>query len=119
MRVLLAWYNVSDLEKAKAFYGATLGLKKTFEMQGWAEFAHAEGAAAIGLNAMAEESPGAGGATVVLDVEDIAAVRGRLAKAGVEFAGDTMEIPGVVRIATFLDPFGNRLQLAQSLLNAS
>jgi hypothetical protein len=30
-----------------------------------------------------------------------------------------MEIPGVVRIATFLDPFGNRLQLAQSLLSAS
>jgi predicted enzyme related to lactoylglutathione lyase len=56
---------------------------------------------------------------VVLDVADVAGVRARLVKSGVEFVGDTMEIPGVVRIATFRDPFGNRLQLAQSLLDAA
>jgi predicted enzyme related to lactoylglutathione lyase len=119
MKVILAWYNVKDLERAKAFYGTTLGLTKTFEMDGWAEFAHAEGAPSIGLNAMSDGAPGAGRATVVLEVADIDNVRARLALAGVEFVGDTMAVPGVVRIATFRDPFGNQLQLAQTLLNAS
>ncbi len=115
MKVMLAWYAVSDLEKAKAFYGGVLGLKKTFEMPGWAEYAEAEGAAAIGLNTMAP-AEGPGGATVVLRVESLDATRKRLAAKGVAFEGDVMEIPGVVRIGTFRDPFGNRLQVAQSLI---
>ena len=115
MKVLLAWYNVNDFERAKKFYGDTLGLKKTFEMQSWAEFASEDGAAAIGLNGMGG-SGGPGGATVVLDVDDLDATQKRLSRAGVAFAGEVKEIPGVVRIATFHDPFGNQLQLAQSLM---
>ncbi len=34
MEVILSWCRVQDLEKAKKFYAETLGLKKTFEMQG-------------------------------------------------------------------------------------
>lgn len=116
MKVMLAWYTVTDLEKAKAFYGDVLGLKKIFEMPGWAEYAHEQGAAAIGLNTNAPPPEGSGGATVVLGVENLDATRQRLAKRGVAFEGDVMEIPGVVRIGTFRDPFGNRLQVAQSLI---
>ena len=46
MEVILSWYRVRDLEKSKKFYAETLGLNKTFEMQGWAEFSHATGATA-------------------------------------------------------------------------
>jgi len=115
MKVMMAWYTVGDLDKAKAFYGDVLGLKKIFEMQGWAEYSHAEGQAAIGLNAMPGTS-GDGGATVVLGVESLDDTRKKLAARGVSFVGDIMEIPGVVRIGTFHDPFGNRLQLAQNLM---
>lgn len=112
--VMLAWYPVKDMEKAKKFYGQTLGLKKTFEMPGWAEFAAAEGAVGIGLNANPLNADDGG--TVVLRVADLDAARKELAGRGVELEGKIDEIPGVVRIATFRDPSGNKLQLAQVLV---
>jgi len=115
MKVTVSWYGVDDFESAKKFYGQVLGLNKTFEAQQWAEFAGAEGQETIGIAA----NPHAGkepGATVVLDVTDIERERKRLESAGVKFEGKIEEIPGIVRIATFRDPFGNRLQLAQALM---
>jgi predicted enzyme related to lactoylglutathione lyase len=115
MKVKVSWFGVDDFESAKKFYGQVLGLKKTFEMQQWAEFAGAEGEESIGIAA----NPHAGkepGATVVLDVSDIERERRRLESAGVKFEGKTEEIAGIVRIATFRDPYGNRLQLAQALM---
>lgn len=115
MKVTVSWFNVSDFEKAKKFYGETLGMKKTFEMEQWAEFAGAEGEASIGVAA----APHAGkepGATVVLRVEDIDRERKRLESSGVQFEGKMEEIPGVVKLATFRDPSGNRLQLCQVLM---
>ena len=115
MKVRVSWFGVDDFESAKKFYGQVLGLKKTFELQQWAEFAGAEGEESIGIAA----NPHAGkepGATVVLDVSDIERERRRLESAGVKFEGKTEEIPGIVRLATFRDPYGNRLQLAQALM---
>ncbi|MFZ0882001.1 MAG: VOC family protein [Candidatus Acidiferrales bacterium] len=115
MKVKVSWFGVDDFEGAKKFYGQVLGLKKTFEAQQWAEFAGGEGEESIGIAA----NPHAGkepGATVVLDVNDIERERKRLESAGVKFEGKTEEIPGIVRLATFRDPDGNRLQLAQALM---
>ncbi|MFZ0582807.1 MAG: VOC family protein [Candidatus Acidiferrales bacterium] len=117
MKVKVSWYGVDDFESAKKFYGQVLGLKKTFEAQQWAEYAGAEGEESIGIAA----NPHAGkeaGATVVLDVTDIERERKRLESAGVKFEGKTEEIPGIVRLATFRDPDGNRLQLAQALMKS-
>ena len=117
LRFVLAWYNVKEIEQAKKFYGDVLGLKSVFEMPGWAEYSHAKGAPAIGLAAprpdRCEEKTGA---TVVLGVDDMQAVRQELSSRGVKFDGPTEEIPGIVRLSTFSDPFGNRIQLAQSLV---
>jgi predicted enzyme related to lactoylglutathione lyase len=115
MKVKVSWFGVDDFESAKRFYGQVLGLKKTFEAPQWAEFAGAEGAESIGIagNPHAGKEPGA---TVVLDVTDIECERKRLESAGVKFEGKTEEIPGIVRLATFRDPAGNRLQLAQALM---
>lgn len=115
MKVRVSWFGVDDFESAKKFYGQVLGLRKTFELQQWAEFAGAEGEESIGIAA----NPHAGkepGATIVLDVSDIERERRRLESAGVKFEGKTEEIPGIVRLATFRDPYGNRLQLAQALM---
>jgi predicted enzyme related to lactoylglutathione lyase len=115
MKVKVSWFGVGDFESAKKFYGQVLGLKKTFEAQEWAEFAGAEGQESIGIaaNPRAGKEPGA---TVVLEVNDIERERKRLESAGVQFEGKTEEIPGIVRLATFREPYGNRLQLAQALM---
>lgn len=111
MRISLAWYNVAGLEAAKRFYGEVLGLEPGFEMPGWAEFG------SPGMSIGLAEGPAGGGATVVLEVADLDSEMARLRAAGVEFCGPVEEIPGVVRLAAFTDPSGNRLQLAQSLLS--
>jgi predicted enzyme related to lactoylglutathione lyase len=115
MKLTVAWFNVKDFEEAKKFYGQTLGLKKTFEMQSWAEFSNAEGEAAIGVAGTTQwgKEPNA---TVVLRVDDIERERKRLQASGVQFEGKVEEIPGVVKLATFRDPSGNRLQLCQVLM---
>jgi predicted enzyme related to lactoylglutathione lyase len=117
MKVRLSWFSVNDFEGAKKFYGSVLGLKKTFEAPQWAEFAGGEGEETIGLavNPHAGKEPGA---TIVLQVEDIEVEHKRLETAGVKFEGKIEEIPGVVRLATFRDPAGNRLQLAQPLMQS-
>jgi predicted enzyme related to lactoylglutathione lyase len=115
MKMTVAWFSGKDFDEAKKFYGSVLGLKKTFEMQGWAEFSHAEGEASIGVAA----SPQTGkeqGATIVLRVDDLESERKRLQASGVQFEGKIEEIPGAVKLATFRDPSGNRLQLCQVLI---
>jgi len=114
MQISLSWYQVADLDRAKKFYGEVLGLKQTIEIPGWCEFSHAEGAASIGLNQM-REGDNERGATVVLRVDDLARAQDDLKQKGVAFEGVVEEIPGMVRIATFRDPDGNRLQLIQVL----
>lgn len=115
MEFSVAWYNVSDMERAKKFYGDVLGLTKRIEMQGWTTFSHAEGATAIGLSE-GRGTPGPGGATAVFRVPDLDRARKELAARGVKFDDKIEEIPGMVRIGTFHDPFGNRLQLVQLLM---
>ena len=51
-------------------------------------------------------------------VADIDAARVELEAKGVVFDGDTRELPGMVKLATFFDPDGNRYMLAQSLVDA-
>ena len=115
MEVNVSWYQVKDLDAAKKFYGEVLGLKKTLDLGGWCEFSHADGAASIGLNAM-RDGDDERGATVVLRVDDLNRTQKELTAKGVKFEGDVHEVPGVVRIATFRDPSGNRLQLCQVLM---
>ena len=115
MEVNVSWYQVSDMNAAKRFYGEILGLKKIFEIEGWCEFSHGEGAASIGLNQQ-RQGDDERGATVVLRVDDLARVQKELAAKGVKFEGEIQEVPGVVRLATFRDPSGNRLQLCQVLM---
>jgi hypothetical protein len=54
-------------------------------------------------------------ASVVLRVDNVDQTRATLMLQGVEFEGTTQEISGEVRIATFRDPAGNRLQLCEVL----
>jgi predicted enzyme related to lactoylglutathione lyase len=113
LKMILSWYNVTDLAAASKFYGDTLGLKKIFEMPGWVEFAEGPDMPAVGLREDAKWEPGG---TVVFRVENVDAARREMESRGVKFVGPTEEIPGAVRLAMFTDPAGNKLQLAQPLL---
>ncbi len=119
LETMLSWVNVPDYAKAKQFYGEVLGLKQMFEMDGWAEFSHAQGAATVGIAGPRPDAAAAAptpGATMVFKVDNLDKARAELGKRGVKFEAEIYEVPGVVRIATFRDPFGNPLQIAQVLM---
>ncbi len=109
---------VADWNAARDWYREKLGLEEGFVVEegGWAEFA-VPGGAILGLNALnGEPHPGPGGTTLTLGVKNLDEARAALEAAGVQFLGDTEEMPGMVRLATFQDPDGNVMMLAQNLM---
>ena len=115
MEMMLSWYAVDDFEKAKKFYAEALGMKKIFEMPGWAEFAHADGQIPVGLMQEAGKLQRRRRDRCVQSGGRRKIPRRTFAKHGVQFDDKVEEVQGMVRIATFKDPFGNRLQLVQVL----
>ncbi len=114
--------QVSDWEKSKAWYQDVLGLTLQYEMpeMGWCEFEMATPGVTLGLDrAIPGTSVAAtSGVTPTLGVVDIEEARAHLETHGVAFAGDTMVIEGMVKLAYFSDPDGHRLCLAQGLADA-
>lgn len=111
--VVLIQLAVSDLDRAVAFYSEVLELElesRTAAMQ-WAKFKTGIPGLSIGLGAGGDVE-GSGTVSVNLGVGDIDRARALLESRGVTFDGPTTSIPGVVRLADFRDPDGNRLRLA-------
>lgn len=106
--------TVKNLDAALAWFRDKLGFEQAFRAPGWAEVATPAAGVTIGL-AEGDEAPASGGATPVFGVVDIDAARGELEAKGVAFEGETVELPGLVKLATFASPDGNRYMLAQSL----
>jgi catechol 2,3-dioxygenase-like lactoylglutathione lyase family enzyme len=104
------WYQVRDLEVARAFYRDTLGLAEDYvdERGRWARLRRGEMEIVV-----AEGEPQEAGVAVV-DVEDIKAEAERLRAADVE-VGVVVELHGQMRLLDVYDPDGNRVQLAQEL----
>lgn len=107
---------VQDLDASLAWFADKLGFHEIFKVAeaGWAEVSTPAEGVTIGLNRGAEGT--GGGSTPVFGVEDIDAARAELEAKGVPFDGDTIELPGMVKLATFLDPDGNHYMFAQSLM---
>ena len=106
--------TVKNLDAATAWFQDKLGFEQVFRAPGWAEVATPVLGVTIGL-AEGEETPGSGGTTPVFGVADIDAARRELEAKGVAFEGETIELPGLVKLAAFASPDGNRYMLAQSL----
>ncbi len=103
----------SDLARAVAFYGETLGLLRSVYRpeRNFAEFE----TGTVTLSVVDPERMGIGSLQpnanhVALHVEDVATARAELEKRGVTFAGDTFDT-GVCHMAFFSDPDGNALML--------
>lgn len=117
-RLSTVWYYVSDWERAKQFYGETLGLPVAFAMEqaGWLEYGK-PGHPTLALNRWDRAEPmppPQNDGIAVLEVENVRAFIDDLRARGVR-CDDVEEIPGTVILGTFYDPDGHRLQAAQSL----
>jgi catechol 2,3-dioxygenase-like lactoylglutathione lyase family enzyme len=104
---------VSDMERARRFYGETLGLPPVGDPDGaWPEYQLGENVSLylidptnVGQTFTAPHS-----SQIALRVADVAETRAELEERGVEFHGEIMDT-GVCHMAFFADPDGNALML--------
>ncbi len=118
---------VTDLAKARDFYGDTLGFKPTMDMEGAIMYESSDGARFL---VYLTTGPSNGAHTQMgFEVGDIESEVDALKERGVRFQEYDMEIPGVghlktensiamagpVRTAWFSDPEGNLLSLTEMM----
>lgn len=108
--------EVSDYDSSLAWYRDVLGWDVVFELPEWkwAQLQSPVTGLLVGLG-QSEEVKKGGGATLTFTVSDIDAARGYLEGQDVRFDGETRQIEDMVKLATFYDPDGNTLMLAQQL----
>lgn len=112
--------NVTDLDRAIAWYGAVLGMELAYRVDeiAWAELVSPVSRVTLGLSQV-EQVPAGGGTTLTFGVVDIHAAKAVLDAAGVRQDGDIQTIPGIASLITFFDPDGNAFMFAQDLNPAS
>ena len=101
-----------DLEAAAAFYGDTLGLRRSVYMpeRNYAEFETGNVTVSVynptemGMQHQLSPNP------LALHVQDMAQARTTFEQRGVQFNGETLDT-GVCHMAFFSDPDGNALML--------
>ena len=107
--------SVRDRHASAAWYDKMLGFPLRFhgDEMAWSEMDTNTAGVVLGLGEQGDPQPG--NAVPVFGVADIHAARAALEGAGVRFDGATETIDGMVSLATFYDPDGNALMIAQDL----
>ncbi|MBO9446494.1 VOC family protein [Ruegeria sp. R14_0] len=107
--------SVRDRHASAEWYNTKLGFELIHHIDeaGWSEMQTKTAGVTLGLGEQAEPAPG--NTVPVFGVSDIAEARQALETSGVKFDGETETIEGMVSTATFYDPDGNALMLAQDL----
>jgi predicted enzyme related to lactoylglutathione lyase len=108
-------FSVSDRSTTAQWYEKHLGFKEIFSADeaGWTELATNTPGVTIGLGDAEEIKPA--NTTPVFGVADCDAARSALEQAGLRFDGETMVVPDMVKLATFFDPDGHPLMIAETL----
>jgi predicted enzyme related to lactoylglutathione lyase len=104
---------VTDMERAKRFYGETLGLPEIeHPEQGFPEYQLGDNVSLylLEMEKVGSSFTGPHTASIALRVPDVAAAQKELEAKGVEFGGEPFDT-GVCRMGTFKDPDGNVLML--------
>lgn len=106
---------VRDRHASAKWYADNLGFEVLYHADdvGWSELRTKTEGVVLGLGEQMELSPG--NTVPVFGIADIASARTALEGVGVKFDGPTETIEGMVATATFYDPDGNALMLAQDL----
>lgn len=117
--IFLSWIVVKDIQKAIKFYTEVAGLqlKEYHEQFGWAELSGPNGTA-LGIGLENDQDPIKVGqnAVVTITVDNIEDAKTHFTKKGAHLIGETIEIPGHVKLQTFIDTDGNKLQLVENLM---
>lgn len=110
--------SVRDRHRSAEWYSDKLGftLVHHIDEAGWSEMSTKTEGVTLGLGEQTEPTPG--NTVPVFGVKDIASARMNLEAAGVRFDGETETVDGMVSTATFYDPDGNALMIAQDLTRA-
>ncbi|WP_390914523.1 VOC family protein [Pseudosulfitobacter sp. SM2401] len=111
--------SVKDRHASAAWYAEKLGFTLLYHLDeaGWSELKTMTDGVTLGMGEQVEPKPG--NTVPVFGIADINTGRKKLEAEGVKFDGDTEVIDGMVSTATFYDPDGNALMLAQDLTGAS
>lgn len=107
--------SVRDRHASAAWFHKMLGFETAYHADeaGWSELQTNTAGVTIGLGEHTKPAPG--NCVPVFGIADLDAARQQLEQAGVAFDGDTLVEEGMVKTATFYDPDGNALMLAQDL----
>ncbi len=107
--------SVRDRHASAQWYSDMLGFPLRFhnDEAGWSEMQTNTDGVTLGLGEQTEPAPG--NAIPVFGVADLDEARAAMEQADVKFDGPTVEIEGMVKLATFYDPDNNALMLAQDL----
>lgn len=110
--------SVKDRHASAKWYEEMLGFTLIYHLDeaGWSEMKTNTDGVTLGFGEHTVPAPG--NMVPVFAIADIDGARVKLEAAGVKFDGDTDVIEGMVSTATFYDPDGNALMLAQDLTGA-
>lgn len=113
-RLTLA-FPVADRRASARWYAANLGCRLLYDAEEmrWCELDSPVAGVTVGFSD--GEPVTTGGPVPTFEVVDLDAVREALEGSGVRFEGPTQVLEGLAKLATFLDPDGHRLSLAQDL----
>lgn len=116
--ISLSWIVVKNIDAAIQFYTKVVGLKlreynKEYK---WAELCGEEGSAlGIAQECVEQGSKAGTNAVVTVSVDDIEKAKNKFLEQGTQLVGDIVEVPGHVKMQTFLDADGNTFQLVELL----
>ena len=107
--------SVKDRHASANWYKEVLGFETLYHADeaGWSEIETNTNGVTIGFGEHTEPAPG--NCVPVFGVADIDSARARMEETGIPFDGPTDVIEGMVKTATFYDPDGNALMLAEDL----
>ncbi len=111
--------SVKDRHTSAKWYESMLGFQTIYHADeaGWSELQTKTVGVTIGLGEHTKPAPG--NCVPVFGIADLDAARQKLEQANVAFDGDTDVVEGMVKTATFYDPDGNALMLAEDLTEGS
>ena len=111
LRTCLVCVRPDQLEAAKAWYAAVVGVAPYFDQPFYVGFT--VGGFELGIDPNGGE-PGPGGVLAYWGTPDAAAEVTRLVGLGAEVAEAVKDVGDGIKVATLTDPFGNRLGVIEN-----
>ncbi len=107
--------SVTDRHASAKWFESMLGFELLYHADeaGWSEMQTNTPGVVIGLGEHTKPVPG--NCVPVFGTADLGSARQKLEQANVKFDGETDVVEGMVKTATFYDPDGNALMLAEDL----